>query len=277
MVNVMVNTIALEPNRWTPEKIPHKDVDELLPKMAEAGFTAIEMWQFHVSGKSLDEVKATRRLMDELGLTCPVIGAYPQFHLEGDEAEAEAETQMGLLDRAEILGAPVIKMFLGRVKGSEISDAQMALTEERVARWSEAAKARGIRFCAELHGGTLFDPEETGAAFLAKHPELEMAICYQPYQWDDTQACMDLAGRYAGWIMHVHLQGHDADFAYCPLSESAIDYTQILAKIQAENPGVTYGVEFVRGGMGPAEKLDYGAALADARLDKDFVEGLLNG
>ena len=276
MVDVMLNSIAIEPNRWGNGQIPHKDITELLPIIAGGGFTSVEMWQYHISRKSIDEVREVRKVADNAGLSIPVIGAYPLFHLEGEEAEAERETQMGLLDRAEILGTPVIKMFLGRVKGNEITPEQLAMTGERVIAWAEAARARGIRFCAELHGNTLFDPEESGEAFLASHPDLDMAICYQPYNFQSTEASLALADRFAGRIIHVHLQGHGPEMEYVPLTEGVLDYSQILPKIASQNPGVTYGIEFVRGGMAPAESLDYSLALADARLDKEFVEGLLS-
>ena len=284
MVNVTLNTIALEPNRFTSEKIPHLDITELLPKIADAGFTAIEMWQFHISGKTLDEVKAVRQLGDSMGLSFPVIGAYPLFHLEGEDAEKEKAIQMGLIERAEILGSPLIKMFLGKIKGSEITPEQIQLTEERLRSWTTAAKARNIRFCAELHDKTLFDPEETGEAFLARNPDLEMAVCYQPYDFQSTNAGLALADRFAGRIIHVHLQGHGPDKEYpipwgqnlCSLEESAIDYSRLLPRINKANPGVTYGIEFVRGGMGPAEELDYDVALAEALRDKLFAEAILN-
>jgi len=284
MVNVMLNSIALEPNRFTAEKTPHLDVTKLLPMIAKAGFTAIEMWQYHISGKTLEEVKAVRQRGDSLGLTFPVFGAYPVFHLEGEDAEKEIASQMGLLERAEILGSSVIKMFLGKIKGSEITPEQLKLTDERVGSWTAAAKARNIRFCAELHDNTLFDPEETGEAFLAHNPDLGMGVCYQPYDFQNTDACLALADRFAGRIIHVHLQGHGADNGHatpwgqnlCSLEESAIDYCQLLPRINDANPGVTYGIEFVRSGMGPAEELDYNVALAEALKDKVFAEAILD-
>ena len=44
MAHLLLNTLALDPNRWTPEKIAYYPLGALLVPIAEAGFGGVELW-----------------------------------------------------------------------------------------------------------------------------------------------------------------------------------------------------------------------------------------
>ncbi|MCZ7648530.1 MAG: TIM barrel protein [Planctomycetota bacterium] len=275
-MRTLLNSIALEPNRWTKDKIPRFDLaDELLPRIAKAGFTRIEVWQHHVSEKSLDEVRAVAARGKDLGLNFPVVGAYPNFHLEGELAERARRYNHELLERAKLLGARWIKCFLGRVKASEITPEQLERTTKHAGEWVAAGQALGFRFSAELHGGTMFDPFECGEAYLAEHPEWEMRYCFQPYDMTDTGASLALIERLGARIVHAHFQGRNAQ-GFCRLAEADIDYDRVVKALAQANPEFLPSIEFVKHGfVKEGEPFDFDAALSDALADAEFIEARL--
>lgn len=273
-MNVLLNTIALEPNRWTKDKVPRYHlVRDLLPRIAEAGFSQVELWQYHLSSLTAEEMDETAMLARRLGLAFPVLGAYPQFHLEGDAAAAEAKALDNLLDRAAALGVRWIKFFFGRVKGSAITPEQLERTTERAAAWIDRGRGFGLDFCAELHGGTLFDPYDFGRRYLAEHPEFGLKICFQPYDFEKTEPALELIEELGARIVHAHFQGRRGGKAFCRLEQADVDYTRIIPALAEANPKILPSIEFVASGF-PADgqELDFAAALADAVADARFIE-----
>lgn len=280
MPEVMLNTIALEPNRWTAEKIPRHPLGDLLQPALDAGFRALEVWQHHLVHETVDGVRKLWKRADGMGVRFPVVGAYPAFHLDGEEDDREWRSQMDILEKTVILGAPMIKLFLGKVKGSDADDALLARTADRLRRLERAAHDNGVSLAAEIHGGTLFEPVEVGERFLDHKDFDRIGVCYQPMDFHDHAAAVALADRFAGRITHVHLQGRkrtDDGHAFCLLQEADIDYAEILPRIAANNPTATYGIEFVKDCTRPADAFSIPVVLEHARADADFVDRVLGG
>ncbi len=273
-------SIVLDPNRWSRFKDPKLDLIELLPAIREAGFDKIEAWQYHLTPRSLAAVQAIRARADELGLTFPYIGVYPAFHFDGAPAREQARFQADILDKAEILGTPVLKIMLNVwLKGSDATPAQIALTAARFGAWYREAKSRGIGMCVELHGGTLFDPVDTGLQFMQDYPELDFTICYQPYDFADTDQAIALADRFAGRISHLHLQAPqppERGGMYDLLEECPLDYRRLLPHLLRANPGATLTLEFIKDCIQHDRPFDIAPILANAQRDAAFVERVLH-
>ncbi|MFW5857515.1 MAG: sugar phosphate isomerase/epimerase family protein [Planctomycetota bacterium] len=280
MAEVLLNTIALEPNRWTAEKIPHYGLGDLLDPVRTAGFRTLEVWQHHLTRETVDAVRDLWKRADGMGLRFGVVGGYPEFHHEGAADDEAWQTQMDILEKTVVLGAPMLKIFLGRVSGTDADEALVARTARRLRRLEKEAADNGVDLSVELHGGTLFQPVETGEQFLAEHGFDRIGICYQPFDFADSQAAAALADRFAGRIRHVHLQGRkrtDDGFAFCPLAEADIDYAALIPRIAAANPAATWGIEFVQDCTRPAKEFSLPAVLEHARRDADFVHETLGG
>ena len=190
-MRAILGTIALEPNRWTAFKEPRMDLIELVPAIRRAGFNQLEIWQNHVSLRSLAAIRALRAKGDEVGMTFPYIGVYPIFTAGGLEAREQERIQADILDKAEILGTHRLKIMLAcGLRGGEATPDQLRQVAERFGNWYREAKSRGIQMAVELHGGTVFDPVEAGERFMQAHPELDFTICYQPYDFQDTAKAM---------------------------------------------------------------------------------------
>ena len=269
-------TIALEPRRWVRPRIPAMTLHYLLPHIAAAGITQVEAWQWHVSRLDLEDAALVRKTADELGITFPYIGVYPSFHLpDGPDAVAARAERFGLIERARILGCSRFKIMLGMRKASEITEEEMARHNERFAEWYGACTAVGIRLVTELHGGTLFDPWEKGAEWMAAHPEFDMGICYQPYDFSDPKKALELAAVFSGKIEHIHLQSPVANGAYSLLADSPLNYAALLPAIMARNPKATMTIEFVKDCV-QTGAFQLASVVQNAREDALFVEKVLS-
>lgn len=279
-MRAILGTIALEPNRWTAFREPRMDIIELLPAIRRAGFDQLEIWQNHISLRSLSTIHALRAKGDETGVAFTYIGVYPVFTATGLEAREQERVQADILDKAEILGTHRLKIMLAcGLKGGEATPDQLRQVADRFGRWYREATARGIHMAVELHGGTIFDPVEAGERFTQAHPELDFTICYQPYDFQDTVKAMALADRFSGRISHIHLQApqpHEKGGHYVLLEESSLDYRRLLPHILRRNPGATLTLEFVRDCLEKGSDFDVERVLANARKDADFVDAVLN-
>lgn len=277
-MRTLLNTIAIEPNRWTPDKIPARDVGELLPAIRASGFEHLEIWQYHFSRKSNDEIKALRSAAAAQGLDLVVAGVYPSFHLEGDESDSARREMYGVLDRVALLGAQWVKFFFGRMAAREMTPRQLELTDSRAHAWiNYGRREHGLSFCAELHGGTLFDPFEYGRKYIANHRDLDLKVCWQPYAGDTLERCLKIIRELGPEIAHAHFQPSNAH-GRCHLPDADLDYRQIVPALQTASVAFMPSIEFVPGGFASTEKpFSLDAALADAASDAQWIDILLSG
>ena len=274
-------TVALEPNRWTGKRNPRMDLLDLLPAIKGAGFDQVEIWQWHVSTRFMSAVREIKASADALGIRFPYIAVYPVFLHAGIEAREEERIQADILDKAEILDTPMLKIMLGcGLKGGLANPEQLQLTAKRFGLWYLEAKAREIGMCAELHGGTMFDPVEAGERFMQQYPEFDFTICFQAQDFTDTDGTLALADRFAGRISHIHLQAPQngkPGGAYDLLEEGTLDYRRLLPHILRHNPRATMTLEFVKDCVQKQAVFDVARVLANARRDAAFVEQITAG
>ena len=267
-MRALLNTIALEPNRWTKDKIPAHDLEkDLLPRIQNAGFTQVEIWQHHLSHKSIEEIRSLAKTARRMGITFPVIGAYPVFHLEGAEAEKQRSELTQLVFQAEELGTKWIKIFFGRLKGSEVTPAQLDLSLLHAREWLSYGRSKGLDFSVELHAGTLFEPYAYGINLLREHPELDLKICFQPYAENTTVDCVKIIRELGPRIVHAHFGSPRAQDTRTEMTET------IVRELQKANPNFMPSIEFVPNGFPAAgQAFNFDAALTDAVSLASFIE-----
>ena len=167
MPHLLLNTIALDPNRWTPEKVAYFDLVDLLPALAEAGFDALEVWQYHLSRLADEQVAALGERARSLGVTFPVVGLYPALHLDGEERAREWAAMEMLVARSADLGARVVKMFAGRLGSDEVDEEAFERSVGFAREMAEAVAEHGLVLTAETHPDTLCDSVPATRRFLA--------------------------------------------------------------------------------------------------------------
>ncbi len=245
MTELLLNTIALDPNRWTPEHMPYFKLDQLLSAIAGAGFKGLECWQYHLSGASLDEVAEYARRGRDLGLTFPVVGVYPQLHLEGPAKDKAWDDLQRLIERAVVLEARVLKCFVGTQASATLDEGSYARSLTFLQALTEAAYIAGLILTGETHENTLFDSVTSCRRVLDELNAPNLKVCFQPYNFEDTALmCTDYEALHP-WVTHVHFQGRKND-TFVLLEEATLDYAP-LVKSLADHHFAGYAcIEFVK-------------------------------
>jgi 3-dehydroshikimate dehydratase len=191
----------------TFRKLPAEEVVRLA---AANGIRAIE-WGGDVHAPPRDEAALirVRDLTREAGLSVCAYGSY--FRIGETDPAKPGFTEV--LAAAKILGAPLIRVWVGLRGSAEIS------TEERVSLVAEArriadqAQAEGIIVACEWHSGTITDVEESALAFLQAVDHPNFRSLWQPHPGQSEEASTAGLLSVLPWLVHIHV------FSWWPLYE----------------------------------------------------------
>jgi len=267
---ILLNTIALEPNRWTEDKIPHFKLVDLLPAIAKHRFHDLEIWQYHVDRLTQGELDELKSRLDSLGISTPVVGIYPTIHLERKEGHDQLVHVERLMDIASFLGADTVKMFVGSVGSGKLDVEAHGRSLRFLERMSEMAAERDLRITGETHANTLFDTIESTLRTLDRLDPKRFGVCFQPYDGS-------LAGAIGAFtalrdrIWHLHFQGRKGR-ELCLLLDADLDYAEYTRFIAASGFSGYLCIEFVKDCVvASPEELDVELVLANAEKDREFV------
>lgn len=273
-MQILLNSIAVEPNRWSEGKIPHFRLESLLEDIARAGFDAIEVWQNHLALLEGEEVESLVETARSFNLGFPIIGMYPRFHLEGEEREAELNRFRSMAEKMNLIDADIIKLMPG---GLPSGDLNPELWEKSVGFMREVLEATAqydILFTLETHGGTVADDPDALERFMEDLNSERIEVCWQPYDFSSTGKAIKLFDRFSGEITHLHLQGRKGGDMEL-LEHADIDYRQVLGHIFNSDFDGYISIEFVRDCVVDSpDKFDLQRVLDNARRDREFVESI---
>ena len=272
-MQLLLNTIILEPNRWTADHALSRPLVDLLEPMAAAGFRDLEVWGYHLEGLSEAEVEHLAAALQVRAMRAVGVGAYPSFHLEGDEDEEERRRLDRLVAAAVRLGASVFKIFPGSVGSAQVDEAVWRRSVERIRRLARRTGEAGLALTLETHGGTLCDTLEGTRCLLDRLPDDGVGLCFQPYIEHDTSAAMAAFDALRPRVRHLHLQNRGPGGATLLEEGDWTDYRRFLPHVRRSGFDGLMCLEFTAG-ITPAEgeAFDLAAVLANAARDRAFVE-----
>ena len=189
-MQLLLNTIMLEPNRWTADHALSCPLVDLLEPMAAAGFRDLEVWGYHLDRLSEVEVDHLSGALRTRAMRVVAVGAYPSFHLEGAGDEEQRRRLDRLVAAAVRLGASVFKIFPGSIGSAQVDEAVWRRSVERIRRLARRTGEAGLALTLETHGGTLCDTLEGTRRLLDQLPDDGVGLCFQPYIEHDTAAAM---------------------------------------------------------------------------------------
>ena len=271
-MQILLNTVMLEVNRWTADHQLTIPLIDLLPALKEAGFDALEIWQYHVSPMDRPEFDGLLARLTELGMETHILGVYPLLHQTGPEGKEAASQAARMVEYAARLRADIVKIFAGRVASADADEACWERSLTRLRDIAERAADHGMLLTVETHGTTLADTVESAARLLHEMSDVgNLAICYQPYNFQDTDAALSEFDAVAQHVKHVHLQNHD-EKGNCRLTEGFLDYRRLLPHIKRSGFDGPLSLEFTTG-IFPAEGETFQAQVVidNAAKDRDFV------
>ncbi len=274
-IRILLNSIALDPNRWTAEKVPFNRLDELLEPIANSGFRGVEVWQHHISSLDDRAITELREQAENLGLDFPVLGIYPELHLGGTDGEDALAETLRLLDIAASLGANTVKMFVGTKASSDLTEMEEVNTMASLEMLAGAAEDRDLLLTGETHANTLFDSVEAAKMTLAEIEGQELEICFQPYDSVSTEQAIADYTALSGHVIHVHLQGRKGS-KISLLEEADVDYERLLETLEINGFAGYLSIEFVKDCVvDHPEDFDIDRVLANAVADREFIEKVL--
>jgi sugar phosphate isomerase/epimerase len=271
MMTVLLNSIALDPHRWTKEKIPFYKLERLLAPIAQTGFRFIEIWQHHVSEEPEPQINAIRKIGTSLGLSFPVVGLYPQLHLEGEEFRRESERTNRLLNYAKMLGADIVKIFVGTRDSAFIAAGEYERSVEAMRQMTNQAEALDLTITGETHQKTLFDTVSSCRRFMKDVNSDRFKICFQPFDQRSTDQALKDYELVAKDVIHVHYQGRKGD-SIDLLENSDLDCKRLTQALAHEGFSGYICIEFTKDcAVKDPSDFNLEAVLNNARRDLDFL------
>lgn len=160
---------------------------EIIDLCKQAGVDAIE-WggDVHVPHGDLDRAREVAAMTRQAGLEVASYGSYYRT-VSSEEDGLSFDT---VLDTAEALGAPAIRVWAGNQGSADASEDNRKAVAENLQIAAEKAARRDIRVSLEFHGNTLTDDLKSAVALLEAvcHPNLKtlwqpsIAMTYEEQQ-----------------------------------------------------------------------------------------------
>lgn len=184
-------------------------VDEVIAVAKHVELAGIE-WggDIHVPAGNFDVAVEVRKKTEQAGLTVTSYGSY--YRCEEDDIR-------DIIGTADVLGAPVVRVWAG-VKGSaETTSDDRAAVIMRLRRIADEASRKNITIALEYHVHTLTDTQTSAHRLLQEvnHPGLK--LYWQPRPERTTEEnCAELAAAFP-FLIHIHL------FHWLPLPDGTHD------------------------------------------------------
>jgi len=190
MPQILLGTVAIEPNRWGLVRDggdPLIRASDWLTPAANAGFDGIELWEKHAT--AVDETEVAAILGGPVPIT--VFNSYASWEDDGDVARDDAVRWVART------GAAGVKFNVGSDPGAVDDYAT------RLGHWSNEVPD-GVRLICECHFGTVAEDPATAAKILetAGTPERTQALVHLG---DDPELLRAKFEHHGGRITHVHV------------------------------------------------------------------------
>jgi len=203
--------------------------EEIVQALEGTGLEGVE-WGGNVHVPHGDE-KTARRVSAqcrESGIAIAAYGSYLRFANGDPDWEA-------VLDSAEALGAPLIRVWAGSGASSAFPSADRLQVVKNIAAFVGKATERKLRVAVEYHADTLTDTDDSAISLLHAVPGLQSL--WQPPHKMSFQARVKSLRRIQPFLANLHVfnWGYDGK-ERCSLSEAADSWTEYL-RIAQEGAG----------------------------------------
>ena len=261
-VNILLHTIALEPARWTPQRVS-RPLSEILPTIAGAGFYKLEVFEPHLS--LLPDEAAMIPLFERLHLVPMVLSSYLELSPHKNPDASFRQQSDDLLARVDRFGFSKVRLF----PGESPDPTKVTATIQEIGRRLHALADQRpeVQFLLETHDGSLADEPACMVALVEASAAANVGLLWQPTdfepaaaraQWDLQKTC----------VRHIHLQNRTADGRFCRLEEGVIPWAEILRTARFE---VDVSLEFVPSGICTVEKFELTTSVQEAVEEFGFV------
>lgn len=221
----------------------NEPIEQIIPRLAEAGYDAVEIFAGQIEGRSDAELDRLRAIADGCGLRIAVLSPY--FWLTRDLpelVERSLRSAAWLAGAARRLGATRIRTFVDA--GPDGIGSAKATPEH----WERAvgllrritAQAPDILFPVETHQWTLADTPETALQLIERVGAKNLVINYQQMEPDPLRGYRLLKPH----IRHFHLQNPHGNGGSGYLDEGDSPLVPLLREALRDGYDGTMSVEY---------------------------------
>lgn len=255
---VLLATVCLEPQRWSPGRMPSIAASQWCRRACESGFDGVELWAPHALKAGSDEGRALRA---DTGCQVVVLNAYDNFEASPAARKAREETLALLKD----LGVEAVKFNLGPDQGRFAE--YLEELEDFLSRLPLAAGGEYVKALCECHAGTVVSTPEAARNMLSALRDQGVGIIVHPFN-ENEQAIREWFSLCGDRIIHAHLQSREG-----PLSdrrEWTLDRLNLLKQLGYQGD---FTIEFVAGTGDPDEspEIQFKRAVEDLAVLKSCL------
>lgn len=223
----------------------HRPCEEVIGYARRAGLKAIE-WhgQNHIPHGDLE---TARRIGQSTRVAGLVVAAYGSYYVLG-ESEGRGLTFDTVLQTAEVLETPMIRVWAGNRSPEDTADDRRLAIVEDVRRVADQAAQKRIKIVLEFHKDTLTQTGESCVALLGDLDHPNVATYWQPMPELDVIQNLTALRMVMPWLagLHVFHWGPTHRDRH-PLAQGAADWAQYLAEAQVCPGRLNVLLEFVKG------------------------------
>jgi 3-dehydroshikimate dehydratase len=236
----------------------YEPIEDLLPRIARAGFPAVEIFGMQIDGKSDTELQVIKAAADRAHVKILVLSPYFSFPRTQElyqESMARAEK---FVHYCHVLDAPKIRTFIDvGPKGLGSAAATPEQWQQGVAGLKAiTALDRSINFVVETHEKTLADTAASSLRIMQDVAAPNLKILFQP----DTfikEGILEAYDTLRPYIDHLHLCNLNAQNHSSWIEEGVIDYPAFFRHLKETNYQGSASLEYCHEGA-TWEKIESG-------------------
>lgn len=151
------------PKNWTDQQLAEArmTLDDFIRFCADLNLDGTELTGYYFPREVTQEyLNHVKQLTFRLGLDISGTAIGNDFCTTGAERERQLAMTREWIDHAAAMGAPVIRIFAGKVPAGDTEEAAVARCIEGINQSLEYAAAKGVFLALENHGGITATPEQ---------------------------------------------------------------------------------------------------------------------
>lgn len=228
---IYLGSILLEPNRWKAGKEPSFRLSEWIPRIREAGFDGIELWENHYLKADAREQAALRAAR-----FFPIFNTYAGF-----------DSDDGMRKDREAAASGIRVLKSGALKFNVGAKAERFAEYARVTKEWAATLPDSTRLLCECHAGTVLETPEGAERAFAEWAETERYQAIVHAFSTPPKILAEWMKRLRPRVTHVHVQVRDENGGLLRLNRRPSEVREALQVLKDHGFSGSFTLEFTEG------------------------------